>query len=215
MLLLVAFVAAYLLWYALAGQRREETAVRSFKAPLTLVNIPRDLVITSSVPDTVAVQVRGPLSGMFESRAPLEVLLDLSDARPGLHTYAIADNEIQLPPEVTLVSVDPAEVILEFERLETVVLPVQATIEGAPAPGFVLGEVRVAPAQLPVQGPSSLVGALDHVETAAVSVEGATAVVEATVHPQLPPPLRSLTALPLLVVVEVTAEPIAEQTPTP
>ena len=54
---MVALVAAFLLWYALAAQRSENISVRGVKARLTLVNIPRDLVLTSSVPDTVSLQL--------------------------------------------------------------------------------------------------------------------------------------------------------------
>ena len=51
---LVAILAAFLLWYALAAERSENISVRGVKAHLTLVNIPRDLVLTSSVPDTIS-----------------------------------------------------------------------------------------------------------------------------------------------------------------
>ena len=204
LLLLVALLAAYLLWYSESGKRREETAVRSVRAPLTLVNLPPALVITSSVPDTVALQLRGPLSQSLDSRTPLEVLLDLSGARTGTQTLTISEADLQLPAEVRLVSIDPAEITLEIERLESAILPVRAVLEGTPAPGFTIGAVRVVPPQLKVQGPASLLQALTSVETTAVSVEGAADVVEATAQPRLPHPLlRSLTAVPLLVVVEV------------
>ena len=105
---LVALIAAFLLWYALAAQRSENISVRGVKARLTLVNIPRDLVLTSSVPDTVSLQLRGPLSRALDSSNPPEVLLDLADARPGLNSYPINERDIPLPAEVDVVSVDPA-----------------------------------------------------------------------------------------------------------
>jgi len=215
-LFVVALLAAYLLWYGMAGERREETAVRGFKPPLTLVNIPRELVITSNVPDSVAVQLRGPLSAVFESGTPLEVLLDLSDARPGIQSFVIGETTIRLPPEVEVLTVEPAELTLVLERLERRTLTVRPILEGSPAPGFVVGEVRVAPAQLVVQGPGSLLAALEEVETIPLSVEAATSPLEATVEPRLPHPLlRSLTAVPLLVVVEVAPAPTPTPTPTP
>jgi len=214
LLFLLALLTAYLLWYALGGQRRERTAVRGFKAPLTLVNMPRDLVITSSVPDTVAVQLSGPLTVTADPRLPIEVLLDLADARPGVQTYPINEGDIQSNPAVTVVSIDPAAITLELERLETITLPVRPDVEGTPAPGFAVGEVRVAPAQLAIQGPGSVLTALEDVETTPVSVDGASDSVEATVQPRLPHPLlRSLTAVPLLVVVELVPAPAP--TPTP
>ncbi|MCJ7754877.1 MAG: hypothetical protein MUP13_09965, partial [Thermoanaerobaculales bacterium] len=75
---LAALIAAFLLWYALAAERIENISVRNLKAPLTLANIPRDLVVvTSSVPDSVSLQLRGPLTRALDSANPPEVLLDL------------------------------------------------------------------------------------------------------------------------------------------
>jgi YbbR domain-containing protein len=215
-LFLVALLVAYALWYSLAGERREQTAVRGFRAPLTLVNIPRDLVITSSVPDSVSVQLRGPLSAVFASGAPLEVLLDLAEAQPGVQSFTISETTIQLPSQVEVVSIEPAEVTLELEQLERRTLPVRPIVDGSPALGFVVAGIRVAPARLTVQGPGSLLEALDEVETTALTIEGATEPVEATVEPRLPHPLlRSVTAVPLLVVVDVAPEPTPTPTPTP
>ena len=64
---LLAVVAASVLWYLLAGQRTENISVRGVRATLTLVNLPRELVLTSTVPDTVALQLRGPLSRALDT----------------------------------------------------------------------------------------------------------------------------------------------------
>jgi YbbR domain-containing protein len=186
---LVALISAFLLWYALAAQRSENISVRGVKARLTLVNIPRDLVLTSSVPDTVSLQLRGPLTRTLDSSNPPEVLLDLSDARPGLNSYPINESDIPLPTEVDVVSVDPPAITLELERQNSRLVPVRAVIEGVPAPGFVLGEVRAVPTHFTVQGPESRLQALEFVSTRPISVEGAAGPVEAIAQPLLPDPL--------------------------
>ena len=209
---LVSLLAAFLLWYGLAAQRGREVSVRGVRAQLTLVNIPRDLVLTSSVPDSVAVQLRGPLSRALDPGTPLEVLLDLSDARPGTNSYPINGGDIPLPSEVEVVSVEPSAIVLELERRQTLNLAVRAILEGVPAPGFVVGEVRTMPATVRVQGPESRLAELEFVETAPVSIEGATAPVEGSVPPVLvDPSLRALSVAPIQVVVDVQPEP----TPTP
>jgi YbbR domain-containing protein len=212
----VALLAACLLWYAWAGQRGEEISVRGVRAQLTLVNIPRDLVLISSVPDTVAVQLRGPLSRAIDPRNTLEVLLDLSNARPGPNTFPINGSDIPLPPEVEVVSVEPAAMTLELERRRTRFVPLRLTLEGVPAPGFVLGEILIVPAQITVQGPESRIADLEFVETTSISIEGASGPVEGSVQPQLVDPLvRSLMVVPAQVVVEVVPEPSPTPTPTP
>ncbi len=215
MMFLLALVTAFLLWYAIAGPRRERISERQLMVPLTLVNIPRNLVITSDVREAVAVRLRGAVSRAFESAVQPEVVLDLRGAQSGVHTFPIEEPDIRLPPDVSVVSVDPPEITLTLEQLETRTLPVRPVIQGTPAPGFVLGEVRVVPNTLTVQGPGSLLSALEVVESTAVSVEGATTTVETAVQPRLPHPLlRPLTSVPLLVVAEIMPAP-PQPTPTP
>jgi YbbR domain-containing protein len=204
---LVALIAAFLLWYALAAQRSENISVRGVQARLTLVNMKRDLVLMSTVPDTVSLQLRGPLTRALNSANPPEVLLDLSDARPGLNSYPINASDIPLPAEVEVVSVDPPAITLELERQENRILPVRPAVSGVPAPGFVIGEVRVLPAQFTVQGPESLLMALQYVETGPISIEDATGPVEAMVEPLLPDPLlRAIGAGTIQVVVDILPE---------
>jgi YbbR domain-containing protein len=204
---LVALVAAFMLWYVLAAQRSENISVRGVKARLTLVNIPRDLMLTSTVPDTVSLQLRGPLSRALDSSNPPEVLLDLSDARPGLNSFPINERDIPLPAEVEVVGVDPAAITLELERQDTRVVPVQPDIEGEPAPGFVLAGTRVVPAQYTVQGPESLLLELEFLRTSPISIEGAAGPVETMVQPVLPDPLlRALGLGPVQVTIDIVPE---------
>ena len=210
---LVALTAAFLLWYALAAQRSENISVRGVQARLTLVNMSRDLVLMSSVPDTVSLQLRGPLTRALNSANPPEVLLDLSDARPGLNSYPINASDIPLPAEVEVVSVDPPAITLELERQEIRQVPVRPTITGVPAPGYRVGEIRIVPAQLTIQGPESLLTTLDSIETGPISIEDAAGAVEAVVEPLLPDPLlRPIGVGPIQVVVEIMLEKPPEET---
>lgn len=209
---LVALVAAFLLWYALAAQRSENISVRGVQARLTLVNMKRDLVLMSSVPDTVSLQLRGPLTRALNSANPPEVLLDLSDARPGLNSYPINPSDIPLPADVEVVSVDPPAITLELERQETRQVPVRPAVTGIPAPGYLIGEIRFLPAVFTVQGPESLLLALEYIDTGAISIEGAAGPVEAMVEPLLPDPLlRAIGVGPIQVVVEIAPESPPEE----
>ena len=214
LLFLVSLLAAFLLWYILSAERTREISVRGVRAQLTLVNIPSNLVLVSGVPDTVLVQLRGPLSRALDPRATLEVLLDLSNARPGTNSYPINASDIPLPPEIEVVSVEPAAISLELERRQTLSVAVRPIVEGVPAAGFVLASVRVVPEQVAIQGPESRLDGVDFVETTPVSVEGATGPIETAVEPVLPDPLlRLLSALPIQVVVQI--EPQGVPTPVP
>jgi YbbR domain-containing protein len=208
---LVAFVAAILLWYGLAGQQDQNISVRGVKAALTLVNMPRNLVLMSSVPDTISLQLRGPLTRSLDVATGLEVYLDLAAARPGTNSYPIDAAGIPLPEDVEVVSIEPAAITLELERLISDNIDLEPVIEGVPAPGFIIVEVRVSPPQVAIQGPEGQVSELETVATSPVSVEGAAGPVEATVLPRLDNPLlRSLTVVPIVVSVLIVPEDLTE-----
>jgi YbbR domain-containing protein len=212
MMFLVALAVAFWLWYAVAGQRRERISERQVVVPLTLANVPRTLVITNDVPESVSLRLRGALGRALADARNLEVVLDLSDAQPGTRTYPVKESQINLPPDVSVVSIDPPEITLHLEHMETKSVPVRAVIEGTPAAGFEVGEIRIVPPNLTVQGPESLLEALEIVETTPVRVDGATGPVETAAQPRLPHPLlRPLTGVPLLVVANIIPAP----TPTP
>lgn len=214
LLFLLSVLAAFMLWYVLSAQRTREISVRGVRAQLTLVNIPSNLVLVSGVPDTVSVQLRGPLSRALDPRAPLEVLLDLSNAQPGTNSHPINASDIPLPPEVEVVSVEPAAISLVLERRQTLNVALRPVVEGTPAAGFALVSVRVVPELVAIQGPESRLDGVDFVETTPISVEGATGPVEAMVQPVLPDPLlRLLSAVPVQVLVQI--EPLVAQTPAP
>ncbi len=211
-LFLFALLVAFFLWYAVAGQRRERISERQVAAPLTLVNIPSDLVITNNVPETVSLRLRGALSRILSDADSLQVVLDLAGAQPGTRTFPVKPAQIKLPPDVSVVSIDPPEIELELEQLQVRQVPVRPVIEGEPAPGFQVGGIRTVPSSLPIQGPESLVSTLEDVETTPVRVDGATGPVEVAAQIRLPHPLlRSLSGVPVLVMVEISPAP----TPTP
>ncbi|MCP4899636.1 MAG: hypothetical protein GY906_21940 [bacterium] len=204
LLFLLALVVASLLWRDAVDKRREHISVRVVRAPLVLVNNPPDLVITSLVQEQISVQLRGPLSQTLQSRDEVEVWLDLQSARPGVQTFRISEADVQVPPEITVVSVDPAELTLEIERLETRSLPVRVPVEGQPAPGFQVSAVRVVPARIAIQGPGSFLEALEEVESTPIAIDGARSMVEGTVQALLPHPLlKPITGVPFLVMIEI------------
>jgi YbbR domain-containing protein len=60
-------------------------------------------------------------------------------------------------------------------------VPVAPSLEGDPAPGFVVGQVMAAPASVEVVGPESAVARVTEAVTEAISVAGARAAVSDTV----------------------------------
>lgn len=212
---LVAFIAACLSWYAATGKRRASISVRSVKASLTLVNLPGDLILTSGVPDTVILQLRGPLPLISKDKNLIEVYLDLSDAHPGRSAFPIDISSLSLPPEIEALSVEPAEIDLELEKLVIRSLPIKAELEGMPAPGFEVGAVRVQPEKVRIQGPEKRIEGMEFLETTPVSIEGAARTMEVEVELALDDPfLRVLASSPPKLRVEILPQNPAEPATT-
>lgn len=211
--LLVALIAATLLWYAATGKRRATISVRSTKANLTLVNMPSDLLLTSSVPDTVTLQIRGPLTTNPTAGRVPEVFLNLSEAVPGRATYPIDLSGVRLPAGVEVIAFEPTEIELELERVLLRSLALKPAVEGTPAPGMMVTLVQADPSRITVQGPESRISLLEDVVTSPISVEGATGSIEAVVTPILTDPLlRVLTGSPVTVRVRIEPEPTPDGT---
>ncbi|MFH1176364.1 MAG: CdaR family protein [Acidobacteriota bacterium] len=205
--MVVALALASLLWYGKALDRRERISEKQVDASVTLVNVPVDLVITSEVPRSLLLRVRGPLSRL-RSLEPAQtgVVIDLGGTGEGEHELAVETRNVIVPPGVEVVAVSPSALPLRLERITRRVLPVRAKIAGEPASGLVVGRVDVQPPTALVSGPRLQLEALRGVSTDAVSVDGVEGPVEAVVAVRSPQPLvRILEPLAVRVVVEVVA----------
>lgn len=213
---LFALVAASLMWYGMSGTSRADISVRSVKANLTLVNVPRDLMLISGVPDTVALHLRGPFSGTPGGNGDLEVLLDLAEAEPGRNLYPIDVSTAQVPPDIEVLGVEPSEIEIEIERLQLLTVDVEPTIQGEPAPGFMVARILPNPRRLTIQGPESRLAEVTTIGTAPIPIEGATSSIDTEVDPRIPgPSLRFLTTSPVSVQIEIQPQPTPTPTPTP
>lgn len=204
---LFSVVLAAGLWLAVAGERPVERTVR---VPLQLENIPEGLEVLGDLPEFVTVRLRGN-AGRMGTLTPGEVLamLDLQEARPGLRLFHLAANDVISPFGVSVVTVTPSTIPLEVEQTVSRAVPVEAALEGRPAPGFVRGKVTVTPPVVDVIGPESRVRELTAATTDAVSVEGTRQTVEDDVGVGLSDPTVRLTeATTAHVVVEIEPAPV-------
>ena len=127
------------------------------------------------------------------------------------------DREVEAHPvdangdQVTGIDVEPATVHVQiplFTDKESRTLPVNPVIAGSPAPGFRIAGVAVDPATVTVEGDAEQLTTLIQVDTAPVSVAGATADVTQSVA--LAPPNGISTTSAGTVTVAVTIEPITQ-----
>ena len=103
---------ATLLWLVVAGERVVERVLR---VPVELQNLPAELEIVSSPPDTVEVRVRGS-SGTLSRMAPGDVsaVIDLRGARTGRRLFHLTPGQVNTPYGLETVQVSPPTLTMEF-----------------------------------------------------------------------------------------------------
>lgn len=175
LLRLLALFLAFVLWFVVSGPRREPVSERAFAAPLSLLRMPRDLVITTPVPDTVSVRLRGRVSDLRAvSSQNLEVPLDLGTAQPGDVTVTLLPRAINVPPEIEVISIDPNQLHFRIEQIRQKVIAIRPFLVGQPPAGYAIGDVTMVPDHALVSGPASQIRKLSEVATERIIMTGRT-----------------------------------------
>jgi YbbR domain-containing protein len=205
-LLAVSLALACLVWYANARDRRERISERQLEASVTLVNVPAEMVITSEVPRSLTLRVRGPLSRLRElTPEQVGVVIDLRTASEGESEIPVETRNVVVPPNVEVLAVVPSQVPLRLERIIHRKLPIKPKLVGEPASGKVVAGYTVDPAAAVVSGPKGQLEKLQAVSTDPVSVDGADGPVEVLAAVRSPYPLvRIIEPLAVRVVVTLT-----------
>ena len=160
-----------LLWISVSG---EETVERGLRAPLELQQFPGGLEIQGDVPSTVDVRVRGTAGALSRVNAgEIVAVLDLHAARPGNRLFAMTPEQVRSPYGVDVVQVTPSTIVLALEKSLTRDVAVAASVEGEPAPGYVVvGKPVVTPDHVEVVGPETAVKRASVAITETISVAG-------------------------------------------
>ena len=172
----------------------DQLASRSVPVIVDRGPTPSGLDVRDPVLSTDTVTVKGPASEVRR--------VDRAEARMQIDPSGIDfDRDVELIPvdalgnELAPVDVEPTTVrvrIAVFTDRETRPLPVKPNITGTPAAGFEVAGVAVQPLVLSVEGDADQLAGLTSVDTAPVSISGATGNVSTSVGLALPTGVLSL-----------------------
>ena len=131
--------------------------------------------LMTPIPASIHVTLKGSTRAIDQllqaGVAPVEV--DLRDGQRDTVTFD--PRMFTLPPEVEITIIDPPSIDLEWQDVVTRQIPLQASITGKPAEGFILkGEPEVDPKEMTVRGPVGMVEVMQYVRLAAFDVSGLT-----------------------------------------
>jgi YbbR domain-containing protein len=152
--------------------------------------VPDKLEVVGNVPRSLEVGLRGS-QGLLQRVRPGEVYvqIDLRGVPPGPRTAYIAATDVRVPHAVSVSAIRPASFSFMLEPSLQRTLPIKAGIEGRPASGFRVANVRCEPDFVEVAGPKSRIASLEAVVTQPVSVEQAQIDLVRHVGLELPDPL--------------------------
>jgi YbbR domain-containing protein len=211
---LIAIFLALLVWFYVSAPRRERTSERKFAAPLSLVGLPREFVITTPVPDTVSVRLRGRASDLRSlSSSSLEVPLDLTwIQQAGDLTVTLRPQAVHTPPNVEVVAIDPNKVQFHVEPLRQRAVAIRPFLVGQPPAGYLTGDPTLSPDRALVSGPLSQIRVMSEVGTERIIMTGRTETFVQNVAVVSDSPLVRVVA-PLT--TQVTVPVLAEVGPSP
>ena len=145
--------------------------------PVTVVLRPpaegSDRELMTAIPPNIHLTLRGPARAL--DRAAQEGLLPIElDLRQGNREQIVFDpRQFKLPPDLKVSIIDPPSIDLDWEDVVVREIPVQASISGQPAAGYVVkGEPEPDPATLAARGPRSLVEVVQSARLAPFDVSG-------------------------------------------
>jgi hypothetical protein len=188
---------------------RAQDAQRSISASV-VVQLPRDTgsrVLVDQTPPQVRLLLRGPIAALDDLHADdLTIQVQLTSTLE--RTVRLDSKMVHVPPSVRVEAFDPGSVELVWEDVITRDVPIQVSVLGAPAPGFMIKGAPVAePAVVRAHGPKSEVLNLQYARAAAFEVNGLT---EGSYPRQLlidaPPPRVTYDKNSVTVTTEVTRE---------
>lgn len=143
------------LWIYVAGVRGPDTA-KSLSADVMAINVPQGYVVSGALP-SVTVTLRGPMNALWN--VTNEYVTPTADLRGRTEGSSVVPVSVQIAglSGVTVEQVEPRDVSIYLEKLETVSMAVTAELSGALPSGLVIGSIEIQPSTVLVSGPSSAV----------------------------------------------------------
>ena len=173
----VALFLALVVWVVVSAPRRERVYERRFAAPLSIVGMPREFVITTPVPETVSVRLRGRASDLHSaSSQTLDVPVDVAFIRQGGDvTVTLRPQAVHTPPDIEVVAIDPNKLQFHVEPLRQRAVLIRPLLDGHPPSGYLIGDPTLDPDRALVSGPASQIRVMSEVSTERINMTNRTA----------------------------------------
>lgn len=147
----------------------ERDAEKTLVVPVEFQNLPAQLVINGARDEYVDLRLRGPRS-LLSQLTSKKLKLDLREVRPGMASFRITADMLNLPRGVRLIRINPAQVNLSIAQIIKRTLPVQLELLGKPPRGYLVKDTEVNPDKIEVTGPAPQIEKLHVILTDALDL---------------------------------------------
>ncbi|MBS1812171.1 MAG: YbbR-like domain-containing protein [Acidobacteria bacterium] len=165
-------IAVAFLFFAVSRQPSREVLLTN--VPLEFVNIAPGLEVSSDLPTSVKVRLRGPrdmVQGLSANQ--LEVRADLSNKTTGERVIQLKPSDVTKPDKIEIRRIEPQTIELVLEPTRHKIVPIEAQIVGNVAFGYEYS-VKVEPAEAEIEGPESKVERVKKILTESVHLNNRT-----------------------------------------
>ena len=197
---LISLAIAIMLWWAVG---RDSSIEIPMTVPLEFQHAPSNLEITSDYPFQAQVTLRGPEHLLQEIRpSQVHAILDLEGGGPGERTYDLSTNQVQVPRNIKVVQVVPAQFHISFDHRATRTVDVQPRVIGTLLSGYEMKQPVAKPEKVTIVGPERRVDVITNAMTDPVDATGVVGSATFTTHAYVSDPLvRVQTPGPISVTV--------------
>ena len=164
-LLLTAFIMAVAVWImAVTSSDPSVEKLYPNVVPVEVIGQSSDLVITSEMPEKIALTLRAPTSiweSLTSQKVPVRAIMDLSGLGEGMHTVPIQVQVGIRPVEIR--SYSPRSASVELQTLETREFDIRVINQGTVAVGFQSNPAELSETKVLVSGAKSYVALVNEV----------------------------------------------------
>jgi len=157
--LFTAFLLAIAVW-VMAINASDPSVEKAFSSPvpIEIVGQSPETVITTDLPENVAITLRAPTSiwnKLIVEKAPVRAFIDLAGLGVGPHTVPV---QIQIGTKpVEIITYNPRSVALEIQPLLTETREIRVIFQGSLPVGFQADDPVLSPLSVTISGAESLV----------------------------------------------------------
>jgi len=141
--------------------------------PVNTEKIPEGLIITNGPFTGIEVHVRGPKSIIRTlSDLKIQYTIDLSAVNIGVNIIPIHQARIPLPNGISILKINPDSITVKVENEIKKKLPVNISLTGKPAKGFMVVGAEAKPTSVTLRGSEETLGRMDKVLTKPINIKG-------------------------------------------